>query len=397
MAAQLELLPALHPVYTDSRSLPPVLSFFSGAGFLDLGLIQAGFEVAWSLEADPSICEAHDFGMTSHFRAQQLTALPPLVRIPQKIEHKGPTAIMKEASGLGAKGEDFGVVGGPPCPDFSIGGKNRGENGLRGRLTRIFIDRLCELEPLYFLIENVKGLISTRKHREFLFSELWKLEEKGYAIDLNVLNALDLGVPQDRQRVFIVGVKRSAIRRIYRRNVQKNARGWFPWPFDARFDGAKKRFAWPSTNPFGKIPPSPPGIPQELCVWPLIMNQHELSRLPNGREHFQPYSKKFYEVAEGDDSRKSFKRLHRYRYSPTAAYGNNEVHLHPSLPRRISVREAMRIQTVPDSFALPPSLPLSTKFKIVGNGVPVELARRVGDALNTFLNGLSVLGPEQNR
>ena len=79
-------------------------------------------------------------------------------------------------------------------------------------------------------------------------------------------------------------------------------------------------------------------------------------------------------IQEGDTSRKSFKRLHRWKYSPTAAYGNNEVHLHPYRTRRLSVAEAMAIQSLPGWFELPPDVCLSAKFKMVGNGVPYLMA-----------------------
>lgn len=386
--AQLDLLSDLPPRLDPEYKLPPLLSFFSGAGFFDLGLIQAGFGIVWSLEYESRICQAHDHGMKSYFESigkDQKNA--PQTGDPKDIKVWGPNAIFRQASGTLMGQEEFGIVGGPPCPDFSIGGKNRGGSGDRGQLTRVFIERVCELEPRFFVLENVKGLLQTAKHRNFLFGELWKLEEKGYAIDLKVLNALDLGVPQDRERVFIVGIKRSVPRRLYSRTLKKGERDWFPWPTDSRYSEAKIRFAWPTTSPFGSVPPKPKGIPQELFVGPLIMNQSEIRRLPNGTEGFEPYSDKFSWVAEGDDSRKCFKRLHRYRYSPTVAYGNNEVHLHPALPRRLTVREALRIQSVPDSFALPRELPLSTKFKLAGNGVPVEMAKKLGIALRDFLSG----------
>jgi DNA (cytosine-5)-methyltransferase 1 len=75
---------------------------------------------------------------------------------------------------------------------------------------------------------------------------------------------------------------------------------------------------------------------------------------PNAHNRFVPRSgiEKMKVVAEGDVSRKSYKRLHRFRYSPTAAYGNNEVHLHPSKERRISAAEAMAIQSLPKEFEL---------------------------------------------
>ncbi len=110
-----------------------------------------------------------------------------------------------------------------------------------------------------------------------------------------------------------------------------------------------------------------------------------IAELPNGNEGFAAYSAKMQTVREGDVAKKSFKRLHRYRYSPTACYGNNEVHLHPWEPRRLTVREALRIQSVPDTYELPPDMPLSSKFKMIANGVPVELARHVAQAIHSVL------------
>ncbi|MCX7591018.1 MAG: DNA cytosine methyltransferase [Kiritimatiellae bacterium] len=366
---------------------PPLISFFTGGGFLDLGFARAGFPVIWSLEVLEPFCDAHDHGMQTLYANQGITGKAPTISCREDIRKKGPSAIRREALGTLTRGDYFGIVGGPPCPDFSVGGKNKGFSGDRGQLTQVFIERICELEPSFFVIENVKGLISTRAHREFLVNELWKLEEKGYAVDLKVLNALDLGVPQDRERVFIVGVRRDLIRKLYCVRLEKQCRGWFPWPEDPRFKNAKSRFPWPSTSPFGADPPMPDGVPQELCLAPLILDIKATASLPNGQEYFTPYSPKFTIIAEGDDSRKSFKRLHRFRYSPTAAYGNNEVHLHPTQPRRLTVREAMRIQTVPDGYALPAEMPLSLKFKLIGNGVPIQLAAAVGHSLRQFLLG----------
>lgn len=366
----------------------PIISFFTGGGFLDLGLMKAGFAIVWSIEFQPGFCDAHDHGMQSLFESRKIQGNPPKITCrEQDIRKKGPGAIRREALGTLAKGDHFGIVGGPPCPDFSVGGKNRGFSGDRGRLTQVFVERICEIEPSFFLIENVKGLISTQVHRKSLDQELWKLEEKGYAIDLRVLNALDLGVPQDRERVFIIGVRRELIKSLYRLQIDKRARGWFPWPEDGKFRCAKTRFPWPTASPFGSEPAAPDGVPLELCLAPLILDVAATSNLPNGQEGFVPKSKKFALIAEGDDSRKSFKRLHRYRYSPTAAYGNNEVHLHPTQPRRLTVREAMRIQTIPDDYALPKEMPLSVKFKLIGNGVPVQLAAAVGHSLKQFVTG----------
>jgi DNA (cytosine-5)-methyltransferase 1 len=107
--------------------------------------------------------------------------------------------------------------------------------------------------------------------------------------------------------------------------------------------------------------------------------------IANGMDCFIPHSPKFKEVQEGDVSRKSFKRLHRYRFSPTAWYGNQEVHLHPWKPRRLSVREALRIQSVPDEYVLPEDMTLSAKFKMICNGVPCVMGFHLANAIQQFL------------
>lgn len=94
---------------------------------------------------------------------------------------------------------------------------------------------------------------------------------------------------------------------------------------------------------------------------------------------------RFQTKAEGDVMKKCYKRLHRYRYSPTAAYGNNEVHIHPYKPRRISVAEALAIQSLPKEFVLPNDVTLSDAFKTVGNGVPYIAAKCIAQTLHDYL------------
>jgi DNA (cytosine-5)-methyltransferase 1 len=113
--------------------------------------------------------------------------------------------------------------------------------------------------------------------------------------------------------------------------------------------------------------------------------------VPNANEYFNLMrtAEQLATIKEGETNRPSFKRLHRYKYSPTACYGNNEVHLHPYQHRRLSVRETLRIQSVSDSYILPPELPLSKKFKMIGNGVPVLMAAALANSLAVYLRGLT--------
>jgi len=360
----------------------PVLSFFTGAGFLDIGFIKAGFDIIWSNEYNQSFVNGYSGGMSTLFSNSHKE-----VKINvSSIVDLGPNQIAKESFNNTPRPEIFGVIGGPPCPDFSVGGKNRGSEGDNGKLSQVYVNRITELQPTFFLFENVPGLFRTKKHREFFEQMKLQLQTR-YLVDYRILNALHFGVPQDRERVFIVGVHRKWARKNLHLKITDVKSDWFPWPYDERFDNAKKRFSWPGESPFGESPIKPNGIPDELMVNCAIGNFEEISRLPNGLEGFVPRSPKFPMIYEGDVSRKSFKRLHRYKYSPTAAYGNNEVHLHPFFPRRITVREALRIQTVPDTYELPPDMTLTSKFKTIGNGVPVNMAFVVAQAFAKLLRG----------
>jgi DNA (cytosine-5)-methyltransferase 1 len=208
----------------------------------------------------------------------------------------------------------------------------------------------------------------------------------GYATDYTVLNALDLGVPQDRERLFLVGFKKSLTASLLGRRLSPDEKRWFPWPEDKRYAGARN-LLWPGSCRFGYEPVRPEHLPAELMVNDLLCSNRDPEELANGKDFFNAYSEKFKTRREGDVRFKSFKRLHRYRYSPTVWYGNNEVHLHPWKPRRLSVREALRIQSVPDNYILPETTSLSAKFRLVGNGVPCTMARKLGEALVVFLSG----------
>jgi DNA (cytosine-5)-methyltransferase 1 len=132
----------------------------------------------------------------------------------------------------------------------------------------------------------------------------------------------------------------------------------------------------------------PNGIPAELTVqhW---FDKNKVHNHPNSNHYFKPRAglARFLSVNEGDDSKKSFKRLHSGRFSPTACYGNNEVHLHPFKARRISVAEALAIQSLPKNFSLPLDLSLSDMFKTIGNGVPYKASLSIAKSIKLFING----------
>jgi DNA (cytosine-5)-methyltransferase 1 len=350
---------------------------------MDMGFEEAGFDISWTNELNPSFADMYGFGVSAWRAAEGRMPAQAQVSCRESIESLAAHGVMAEAFPCGAP-EVFGVIGGPPCTDFSIGGLHEGSTGEHGRLTWTFVHLICALKPTFFVIENVPGLCRTKKHRGFLCSQVQKLEAAGYAVDYKVLNALELGIPQDRHRLFVVGFEQGLAEERLNRPLITGARDWFQWPADPRYAGAKS-LPWPRTSPFGHTPQPPALIPLDLTVYACLAGPPDPRALPNGEDTFVPYSARFQEIPEGDVQGKSFKRLHRYRYSPTAWYGNNEVHLHPWEPRRLSVREALRIQTVPDSYALPAELPLQSKFKLIGNGVPCRLAKHVASAVRRFI------------
>lgn len=358
----------------------PLLSFFTGGGFLDIGFEQAGFETVWTNEQDPAVARMYAYGMTLWRQANDKSQSPATIVSIRDIKSLYGPAIEKQAFPQG-KPLLYGVIGGPPCPDFSNGGRNQGSNGAKGKLTETYIRRIISLKSPFFVFENVAGLYRTKAHRAYLERLEQRLHAAGYCLDLRILNALEMGVPQDRERLIIVGVQERLARECASRMIDRVERDWFPWPQLPDFKEAKTRFDWPETSPFGQKPPLPKGIPYQLTVACAFRSMPTENRA----DVFNAYSGRFRTVGEGDTKRKSFKRLHRYRFSPTACYGHNEVHLHPWKERRLSVREAMRIQGIPDEYALQPDFSLGAKFAIVSNGVPVPLAFQVARSLKKFL------------
>ncbi len=362
----------------------PLISFFTGGGFLDVGLHQAGFQVVWTNEHNAQFADMYEAAMLGLRTAWNDSSIQTKVSSRDSITRIEPTKILAAAF-LKGRPSLFGVVGGPPCPDFSNGGTHAGSEGKNGRLTGAYFRMIRDLQPDFFLMENVPGLHRIAKHRAYLDSQIYQLQKDGgYAIDYAVLNALELGVPQNRERLFVVGFRTRIATSGVGRSLDPHERGWFQWPSHTLYVGARS-LQWPTVAPFGSAPERPEGIPLELTVFPALLGNGDPEALPNGTEHFNSYSKKFWARAEGDVSSKSFKRLHRYRFSPTVWYGNQEVHLHPWKPRRLSVREALRIQSVPDEYVLPANQPLSAKFKMVCNGVPCAMAREIGAAVLDFL------------
>jgi len=349
-----------------------ILSFFSGGGFLDLGFEKAGFDTVWSNEYDTVFGEIYAQGLTSWAKSENINKTFKITNN-NPVENIDSETIIKEAFN-GIKPEIFGMIGGPPCQDFSLNGKRNGFEGERGKLTHIYIDKIKELKPSFFLMENVPGLVGL-KHAKPIFNKLVEELEESYYVEKIKLNALEYGVPQSRERIFVVGF----LKKLLPMNFQK-----FEWP-TPKYPNALKVYNWPKLNDFGVKIKNPANIPLKLCVQSCLKKENENVANIDECFRFKNNKEKRIAIKEGDTQRQSFKRLHRYRYSPTTSYGNNEVHLHPYEDRRISVREALRIQGVPDTYVISPGINMTKKFKVISNGVPVPLAFEIAKSIKEYL------------
>ena len=352
----------------------PLISFFSGGGFLDMGFEKAGFNIVYSNEIDEDFAQFYKEGMSSW--SGDLREISSI----DDIDNISANEIKKAVKGL------FGIIGGPPCQDFSLRGSKNGFEGLRGTLTYHYYERIMDLQPDFFLMENVPGLVLLSKTKS-AFNAILDLFREEYLISSSRLNALHYGVPQNRERLFVFGVRKSLVED---KSLHMLSDMWFNWPLPSH-PKAEIAYNWGEPKSRGlevkeKLLPAPP---PELCVGDLLVSNRDVGKVPNAKEVFKlknPH--KVENIVEGDTYRPSFKRLHRNKYSPTVCYGNNEVHLHPIYNRRLSVREALRIQGVPDSYVISTPNKLTKKFKMIGNGVPVPLAHQIAMSIKIFLETL---------
>ena len=163
-----------------------LISLFSGAGGLDLGFHKAGFQTIIANEFDPKICPT--------FRANF-----PETRLIEGDIRKVSENVFPE--------HITGIIGGPPCQSWSEGGALRGIEDARGQLFYEYIRILKAAQPLFFVAENVSGMLASR-HTEAVSGFMRLFDDAGYDVNLKMLNANDFGVPEDRDRIFYIGFRK---------------------------------------------------------------------------------------------------------------------------------------------------------------------------------------------
>jgi DNA (cytosine-5)-methyltransferase 1 len=334
----------------DNASNRTVIELFAGAGGLALGLEEAGLESTLLVENDPD-CIA------------TLRLNRPNWNVIGEDIHK------VDFSGLSA---DV-VSGGFPCQAFSHAGKRLGFEDTRGTLFFEFARCVSEVKPKIFLAENVEGLILHDEGRT-LKTILRVLKSFGYVVQYRVLNALNYSVPQKRKRLLIVG-------------AQKGLRFEYPLP-------QKKILVL--RDALDKVPESE-GVEyskKRREVLALVPPGGSWVDLPSSiQKEFM--GKSFF---SGGGRRGMARRISWEEPCltlTTSPFQKFTERCHPSETRPFTVREYARIQTFPDSWRFVGSL--ASQYKQIGNAVPVQLAKAIGESIVKSLDGkASVVGVVRN-
>ena len=315
-----------------------LISLFSGAGGLDLGFQQAGFEIIWANENDKTIWETY--------------------------KHNHPKTFLDTRSITDIKNSEIpecdGIIGGPPCQSWSLAGSKKGKRGIsdkRGKLIYEYLRIVKTKKPSFFVFENVAGIMSPSNQKEFAkFRE--KLENLDYKVAYQNLNARDYGVPQDRKRVFLVGIKKALKSNFY----------------------------------FNKINKIKKSVSLRDCVYDLQSIDFNSNQIAN----HEYYEGSFSPLYMSRNRVRSWQEV-----SFTIQASGRHSPLHPSaFPmvkkstdcfvfakiniRRLTVRECARIQTFPDNFIFKYKN-LNDGYKMVGNAVPVLLAYKIASELKITL------------
>ncbi|MBI2346180.1 MAG: DNA cytosine methyltransferase [Deltaproteobacteria bacterium] len=173
---------------------PLAIDLFAGAGGMSLGFEQAGFDIVVAVEIDPIHAAIH------HFNFPRTAVIAK-----SGVGLRGDD--VRAAAGIGRRSVDV-VFGGPPCQGFSLIGQRMLDDS-RNHLVKEFVRLVAELKAKTFVFENVKGL-TIGNHRRFLDALIGAFDEAGYRVRLpwRVLNAVNYGIPQDRERLFLLGARK---------------------------------------------------------------------------------------------------------------------------------------------------------------------------------------------
>jgi len=309
------------------------VSLFSGAGGLDLGFADAGYEVVFAVDSDQWAVETHK------------QAFPGTCTIQADLVKLGVEGLIERIRPLLNHGEKIGVIGGPPCQGFSRSNVNATPNDPRNKLPMLYLKIVEALQAEYvvefIVFENVLG-IRDNKHKRTFNGILRQLRQLGLSPNVNEYDAYDFGVAQHRRRVIIAAFA--------------SARACQEFAPMRQIAGQKT-----VSEAIGRLP--------EPSYFSRGMTPNKYH--PN-HWTMQPRSYRFVHPDEQQRDGRSFRRLKEDEPSPTVAYGHREIHVHPNGKRRLSILEAMLLQGFPKRYVL--YGPFSAQVQQVSNAVPPPLA-----------------------
>ena len=325
------------------------VSLFSGGGGLDLGLSFAGFHFKYSTDSELEYCQTIQQNFANCIVEPRDVYNLNGAEIKEKIQSKSIALI----------------AGGPPCQSFSILGNRKSFADSRGQLVFEFLRLVNELKPSAFIFENVPGLLTLNKGKDwFQFLSAIKTITDYKLCMSKILNAADYGVPQIRKRIFVVGFR------------------------------SLTKFTPPNPTHFN--PHKAEGISnQELIEWlSSKLALEDVEGLPNHdiRPHGERVRSRYQLIPPGGrDQVDHTDRIHPERPAGTVIVGSRtgggRPHIHPNFPRHITVREAARLQSFPDWYLFLGSS--TAQYRQVGNAVPPLLAYSIGKCIKEALQRTS--------
>lgn len=368
---------------------------------MTLGFEQAGFDVLAAVEIDPVHCATHEFNF------------PFWSVICQSVVNIEATDIRARSE---IKDRDIDVVfGGPPCQGFSLIGK-RSLDDPRNSLVSHFMRLVIELQPKYFVMENVKGL-TVGKHRQLLLEIIQEFQSNGYVVEekYQVLNAAHYGVPQHRERLFLLGCREGLALPAYPQPTSKLARAKKSSLLEPA-DLPACPTVWEAIADLPEIENYPELWQQDSCIaeygkpsnyssmlraLTTQIGDYSYERHCDRRvitssirtHHHQDLIARFAETKPGTrDTISRFFKLEAEGICNTLRAGTPSNRgaftsprpIHPLTPRCISVREAARLHSYPDWFRL--HVTKWHGFRQIGNSVPPLLARAVANQIMQALD-----------
>lgn len=335
----------------NNQNGPGMVSLFAGCGGLDLGFEFAGFRCVW----------ANDFDRD----AQKIFAMN-IGEIDGRDIREVPSEDIPNCDVITA---------GFPCQPFSNAGNRKGVRDSRGMLYQECLRIVGDKMPKVFLFENVKGLMSSkyvdgRNLVDVIAGDLETMNDLGYRVSYKVVNASDYRVPQRRERLIMIGI---------RKDLGKT----FVFPEPMSREGLT----------LGDILDIPEDVPNQVD-WPLSPQAASMiKRIPEGGSWksiaYEELSPRFQRIR--DDMKRYhapnfYRRFARTEINGTitaSAQPENCGIIHPVYNRRYTIREIARIQTFPDEFLFADDTAknITAMYKVIGNAVPVKLAEIIAEAI----------------